>query len=180
MTGEQDPPGGRAFGRFPLEVPAPSPNGHDDRPRRTTLRRAVGGLPAGVLVTGLIGVSIIPRLSLLNLAFFNPWQRPVIASGLGGLVTGAVRRSQLWTAALAGGVAAMLALWLVYLGTRLQNPVLWIERSAAQVITADLGRLAAYALPAGAVGAVAGRSIRSWVVAFRRRRDEPITELGDL
>lgn len=179
MPGEPDRPR-RAFGRFALPVPDPSQNGHDKRPRSTRLRRAVAGLPAGVLVAGLLAVSIVPRLSLLNLAFFNPWQRPVIASGLGGLATGAVRRSRGWSAALAGGVAAVLALWIVYAGTRLQNPVLWVERSALRVIAADLARLAAYALPAGAAGAVVGRRLRAAALAVRRRREQPLTELGDV
>ncbi|MGH2785355.1 MAG: hypothetical protein ACRDJ1_08835 [Actinomycetota bacterium] len=169
-----DPP----YGPFRLDVPPASPNGHDKRTPPSRLRRAVGGLPAGVLVAGLLAISIVPRLSLLNLAYFNPWQRPVIASGVGGIMTGVARRSNAWTAALAGGVAAMLALWIVYVGTRLQNPVLWVERSAARVIVADLARLAAYALPSGAAGATAGRWARSTISAIRARREEPITELG--
>ncbi|HJR18336.1 MAG TPA: hypothetical protein VJ922_01325 [Actinomycetota bacterium] len=180
MPGEPPRGGDPPYGPFRLEVPPASPNGHDKRTPPSRLRRAVGGLPGGVLVAGLLAVSIVPRLSLLNLAFFNPWQRPVIASGIGGIVTGAVRRSNVWTAALAGGVAAMLALWIVYTGTRLQNPVLWVERSAARVITADLTRLAAYALPAGAAGALAGRWARATISAFRARRQEPLTELGDM
>jgi hypothetical protein len=104
----------------------------------------------------------------------------VIAAGLGGIATGATRRSHLWTAALAGGAAATLALWVVYAGTRLQNPVLWVERSAARVIGADLVRLAAYALPSGALGALSGRWIHAAVVAVRARRAKPLTKLGGL
>lgn len=137
-------------------------------------------MPAGVLVAGLLAISIVPRLSLLNLAFFNPWHRPVIASGLGGLVTGATRRSNVWTAALAGAAAATLALWVVYAGTRLQNQVLWVERSAFKVITSDLARLAAYAAPSGALGALAGRALRAGSRAMRSRNTEPITRLPGL
>jgi hypothetical protein len=170
-----------SYGPFrPVEIIPASPNGHDKRTPPSRLRRAVGGVPAGVLAAGLLAISIVPRLSLLNLAFFNPWQRPVIASGLGGLVTGATRRSNVWSAAAAGAVATMLALWVVYAGTRLQNQVLWVERSAFSVITADLARLAAYAGPAGALGAVAGRALRSRVDAMRARRSEPITRLPGL
>jgi hypothetical protein len=134
-------------------------------------------MPAGTLVAGLIAASIVPRLSLLNLAFFNPWQRPVIASGIGGLVTGATRRSHPVSAALAGAAAGTLALWIVYAGTRLQNPVLWVERNAFRVIVADLARLAAYAIPAGALGASAGRAIRAGIVRLRAGRERPITNL---
>ena len=173
--------GGDPYGPFrPVEVVPASPNGHDKRTPPSRLRRAVGGVPAGVLAAGLIAISIVPRLSLLNLAFFNPWQRPVIASGLGGLVTGATRRSSVWTAALAGAAAAALALWVVYAGTRLQNQVLWVERSAFRVIASDLARLAAYAAPSGALGAIVGRAVRSRVEAMRARRSEPITRLPGL
>jgi hypothetical protein len=171
-----DPP----YGPFRLHVPPGSPNGHDKRTPPSPLRRALSGLPAGVLVAGLVATSIVPRLSLLNLAFFNPWQRPVIAAGLGGLATGATRRSNAWTAAIAGAVAATLALWIVYAGTRLTNPVLWVERSAVRVVTADLARLAAYAIPSGALGALAGRGFRAAAAAIRTRREKPITNLGGL
>lgn len=134
----------------------------------------------GVLASGLLATSIVPRLSLLNLAFFEPWRRPVIASGIGGLATGATRRSHAWSAALAGAAAATLALWVVYTGTRLQNQVLWVERSPFRVITADLARLAAYAAPSGALGAVAGRMLRAGVQAIRARRAGPITKLPGL
>lgn len=171
-----DPP----YGPFRIHVPPASPNGHDKRTSPSSLRRAVSGLPAGVLVAGLAATSIVPRLSLLNLAFFNPWQRPVIAAGLGGVAAGATRRSSAWTAVIAGAAAATLALWIVYAGTRLTNPVLWVERSAVRVVTADLARLAAYAIPAGALGAFAGRRLRAAAAAIRTRREKPITNLGGL
>lgn len=177
MADEPERGGDPPYGPFRLHVPPPSSNGHERRKPRSRLRKAVGGVPWGVLAAGLLATSIVPRLSLLNLAFFNPWQRPVIAAGVGGVATGATRRSHLWTAVLAGGVAAMLALWIVYAGTRLQNRVLWVERSAFNVITADLARLAAYALPAGAAGALAGRALRAAVAAIRAHRAKPLTEL---
>lgn len=171
-----DPP----YGPFRLAVPPASPNGHEKRTPASRLRRSLGGVPWGVLATGLLATSLIPRLSLLNLALFNPWQRPAIAAGIGSIATGATRRSHLWTAALAGGAAATLALWVVYAGTRLQNPVLWVDRSAARVIGADLARLAGYAFPAGALGSVTGRWLRAAAGRVRDRRAKPITKLGGL
>ena len=141
------------------------------------MRRAIAGLPAGVLVAGILATSIVPRVSMLNLAFFNPWQRPVVAAGVGGIAAGATRRGRLWTSALAGAGAAVLALWCVYGITRLQNRVLWVERSALRVVIADCARLAAYAAPAGALGGITGRSLRRWVRSLRARSARPITRL---
>ncbi len=177
MPDEPERGGGPPYGPFRLRVPPPSSNGHEDRKPPSTLRRAIGGVPWGVLVSGFVATSIVPRLSLLNLAFFDPWQRPVIAAGIGGVATGVTRRSHAWTAAVAGGLASTLALWIVYAGTRLQNQVLWVERSALRVITADLARLAAYAVPAGALGALAGRGLRAAIASIRARRSKPITRL---
>lgn len=171
-----DPP----YGPFRLRVPPTSPNGHTKPARAPRARKAISGVPWGVLAAGLLATSIVPRLSLLNLAFFNPWHRPVIAAGIGGVATGATRRSALWSAAIAGAAAATLALWIVYAGTRFQNPVLWVERSAARVVAADLARLAAYAVPSGAIGALAGRALRVGIAVVRARRAKPLTKLGGL
>ncbi|MFY9588782.1 MAG: hypothetical protein WAT66_15160 [Actinomycetota bacterium] len=167
---------GTPYPTFNLDVPPPSPNGH--RKRDAFLRGgAFGGVPAGLGVTGFLAASIVPRLSLLNLAYFNPWQRPVVACGLGGVAAGASRRLRWPSACLVGSLTAALGLWIVYGVTRLNNPVLFVERDPVRVVLADLARLAAFALPAGAVGALAGWTLRRQVAAFRRRRREPITQL---
>ena len=167
---------GTPYPPYNLEIPVPSSNGHRKSDRRGR-RDAIRGVPAGVAVTGLLAASIVPRLSLLNLAFFNPWQRPVVACGLGGVAAGASRRSRAQSACIVGGLSAVVGLWFVYGAIRLQNRVLFVERDPAVVILADLARLAAFALPAGAVGALVGWFVRKRVVAFRRRRREPITQL---
>ena len=167
---------GSPYPSFNLEVPPPSPNGHRKSDRRSW-RGAIRGVPAGLGVTGFLAASIVPRLSLLNLAYFNPWQRPVVACGLGGVAAGASRRSRWPSACVVGAVSALLGLWIVYGVTRLNNPVLFVERDPLSVVLADLARLAAFALPAGAVGALAGWTLRKQVAAFRRRRREPITHL---
>lgn len=167
---------GTPYPPYDLEVPVPSSNGHRKRDRRGA-REAIRGVPVGVAVTGLLAASIVPRLSLLNLAFFNPWQRPVVACGLGGVAAGTSRRSRARSAFVIGGVAAVVGLWLVYGAIRLQNRVLFVERDPVAVVLADLARLAAFALPSGAAGALFGWIVRKRVVAFRRRRREPITNL---
>ena len=167
---------GTVYPPFRFEVPPPSPNGHQ-KTGRSALREAVRGVPAGLLVSGFVAASIVPRLSLLNLAFFNPWQRPVVATGVGGLAAGASRRGRLWSAALVGGLCGAAALSFIYGVTRAQNHVLFVERDPVRVIFADLARLAAYAVPSGAVGATVGALARRIVVRARARRNEPITEL---
>ncbi len=166
---------GAPYPTFNLEVPPPSPNGHrkSGRSRRGALR----GVPAGLAVTGFLAASIVPRLSLLNLAYFNPWQRPVVACGLGGVAAGASRRSRWPSACLVGAMSALIGLWIVYGVTRLNNSVLFVERDLLRVVLADLARLAAFALPAGAVGSLAGWTMRRQVATFRRRRRQPITRL---
>jgi len=167
--------GGDGFPSYNLEVPEASPNGHrkSGSGRRSVLR----GATAGMGVTGFLAASIVPRLSLLNLAYFNPWQRPVVACGLGGVAAGASRRSRPRSAMVVGAVAAAVGLWIVYGVTRLQNPVLFVDRDPAAVVLADLARLAAFALPAGGVGALVGWATRRQIARFRRRRREPITHL---
>jgi hypothetical protein len=159
---------------FNLQVPPPSPNGHQKRRRR---RGALRGVPAGLLVTGALATSILPRLHLLNLAFFEPWRRPVVVSGFGGIAAGASRRGRPWAAALVGAATAVAGLWIVYGMTRAQNRVLFVERDPVRVIVSDLARLAAYAAPAGGLGAVTGWWARRVVVRTRKRREKPITKL---
>jgi hypothetical protein len=176
VAGERRGGDGTPYPPFRFETPPLSTNGHR-KPQRRRIREAVRGVPAGMLASGFMAASIVPRLSLLNLAFFNPWQRPVVATGVGGLAAGASRRGRLWSSALVGALTGMAALWMVYGGTRLQNRVLFVERDPTNVILADLGRLAAYGIGAGAVGAVAGLLIRRAVEKTRARRREPIRSL---
>jgi len=167
---------GTDYPPFRFDVPAPSPNGHQKR-RPTRLRQAIRGVPGGLLVSIFVSASIVPRLSLLNLAFFEPWHRPVIAAGVGGLAAGAARRGRLWSAAVVGAICAVAGLWAVYGVIRVQNPVLFVGRDPVRVILADLLRLGAYAAPAGAVGALLGALFRRLIERARARRREPITEL---
>jgi hypothetical protein len=167
---------GAPYPPFGFETPPISPNGHHpSRPRRAI--HALRGVPAGLLVSTFVAASIVPRLSLLNLAFFNPWQRPVVATGIGGLAAGAGRRGRWWSACLAGALSGVAALWLVYGATRAQNRVLFVERSAAHVVLADLARLAAFALPAGALGAAVGLFLRRTIERRRAKNRKPITSL---
>jgi len=167
---------GTPYPPFRFEVPPPSQNGHRKSEHRR-LRRAVRGAPAGLLVSGFLAASIVPRLSLLNLAFFNPWQRPVVAAGVGGFAAGASRRGRAWSASIIGAVCGVTALWVTYGATRAQNRVLFIERDPLMVFLADLSRLAAYAVPAGAIGALVGWAARRLVERARARRQAPITNL---
>jgi len=167
---------GAVFPPFRFDVPAPSPNGHG-RTRRSRLRAALSGVPAGLFVTGFVAASIVPRLSLLNLAFFNPWQRPVIATGVGGVAAGASRRGGWVSACVVGALCGVAGLLLVYGVTRAQNPVLFVDRDPVHVILSDMVRLSAYAAPAGVVGAAAGALLRRIAIRRRARRQEPITHL---
>jgi hypothetical protein len=176
MAGERRGGDGTPYPPFRFETPPLSQNGHRKR-ERGRVREAIRGAPAGLLVSGFVAASIVPRLSLLYLAFFNPWQRPVVATGVGGLAAGVSRRGRLWSAAVLGAVAGVAALWMVYGGTRLQNRVLFVERNPTHVILADLGRLAAYGIGAGASGAVVGLLIRRLVDRTRAGRSRPITTL---
>jgi len=170
------PRGGDGYPPFRLEAPPLSQNGHR-KPARFRRVDAFRGVPSGLLVSTFLAASIVPRLSLLNLAFFNPWQRPVVATGLGGLAAGAGRRGRLWSAAAVGALTGVAALWIVYGATRAQNHVLFVERDATRVILADLARLAAFAIPAGAGGASVGLLVRRLIDKRRARRREPITSL---
>lgn len=153
----------------------PSTNGHGKRKRKLVpTRAAVWRVTAGALLGSIVALSIVPRIHFLNLALFNPWVRPVIAAGVGGLVAGLTRRSGRLAAALAGAAGGVFGLWLAYLVTRSQVRVLFVERSASRVLLADLGRLAAYGVIPGALGGLAGGLAR---IGRRTREMSPITEL---
>lgn len=151
----------------------PSTNGSHLKRRRRSIFRG-GGIIFGVLVAALVGASMVGRVQWLNLA--NPavshWGRPVLAAALGGLTVGWWRRTDARAAAAGGALAALLALWLLYAMQRIGAPVVFIERSIARVITFDLLRLATYAVPAGAIGALVPPGIRLIVVRSRDRRSQ--------
>jgi hypothetical protein len=114
----------------------------------------------GFLLGSLLATSLVPRLQWLNLATIGWWGRPVIAAVGAGLIIGSFRRDDLRTAAIAGAIGGLLALWGVYAIARLSVHVLFVDRSVARVVSADLLRLAAYGAPAGAVGAAVAWSAR--------------------
>jgi hypothetical protein len=142
------------------------------------IRRVAAGVwrvTSGALAGALVAGALVPRIHFLNLAIYNPWVRPVIAAGAGGLVAGLTRRSKLASAAGWSALAGAAGLWLAYLATRAQLRTLWVDRSAARVILADLARLGAYGVVPGAIGGVLGARLRT-----RRARESenaPITQL---
>lgn len=93
------------------------------------------------------------RLQWLNLATVGTWVRPVIAAVAGGALVGWFRRDDARAAVVGGAVAGLLSLWGVYVLVRASVDVLFVERSFALVVVADLVRLLAYGAPAGAAGA---------------------------
>jgi hypothetical protein len=107
----------------------------------------------GFLAGAVLATSIVPRLQWLNLARVGWWGRPVLAAVVAGALAGTLRRGDARAAVLAGGLAALAALWGVYALARTSTRVLFVERSFVRVVAADLMRLFAYAVPAGAAGA---------------------------
>jgi hypothetical protein len=114
----------------------------------------------GFLLGSLLATSLVSRLQWLNLATIGWWGRPVIAAVGAGLIIGAFRGDDLRNAAVAGAIGGILALWGVYAIVRLSVHVLFVDRSVARVVSADLLRLAAYGAPAGAAGAAVAWSAR--------------------
>jgi hypothetical protein len=153
-----------------------STNGHrNGTSKLIRVAAVVWRVVAGALVAAMAAGALVPRIHFLNLALYNPWVRPVLAAGAGGFVAGLVRRSTPSAGALAGAVAGVFGLWLAYLATRSQFRVLFVERSAAHVILADLTRLAAYAAAPGVLGGASGARLRTR--APRERDNAPITEV---
>src|SRR5439155_14420262 len=104
--------------------------------------------------------SLVPRLQWLNLSTIGWWGRPVIAAVGAGIIIGFFRHDDLRAALIGGMIGGLLALWGVYAIVRLSVHVLFVDRSVARVVTADLLRLAAYGAPGGAAGAAAGWGAR--------------------
>jgi len=130
----------------------------------------LGGITFGFLLGALLATSLVPRLQWLNLATIGWWGRPVLAAFGAGLIIGVFRRDDLRAAVIGGAIGGLLALWGVYVIVRLSVHVLFVDRSVARVITADLLRLAAYGTAGGAAGAAAGWGARTTAERAARGR----------
>jgi hypothetical protein len=143
---------------------------HTNGSRLKHRRRVLGGITFGFLAGSLLATSFVSRLQWLNLSTIGSWERPVVAAAGAGLIVGAFRRDDLRAAIIGGAIAALLSLWVVYGIVRLSVHVLFVDRSVARVVSADLVRLALYALPGGAVGAAAGWGARAAIGGDRPGR----------
>jgi len=123
--------------------------------------RVLGGITFGFLLGSLLATSLVPRLQWLNLSSIGWWGRPVAAAVGAGVIIGFLRRDDLRGAVIGGVIGGLLALWGVYAIVRLSVHVLFVDRSVARVVSADLLRLAAYGVPGGAAGAIAGWGART-------------------
>jgi len=141
--------------------PEPELKPHTNGSRLKHRRRVLGGITFGFLLGALLATSLVPRLQWLNLATIGWWGRPVVAAVGAGIIIGFFRHDDLRAGMIGGAIGGLLALWGVYLIVRLSVHVLFVDRSIARVITADLLRLAAYGAPGGAAGAVAGWGART-------------------
>lgn len=133
---------------------------HTNGSRLKHRRRVLGGITFGFLLGSLLATSLVPRLQWLNLSTIGWWGRPALASFGAGLIIGVFRRDDLRAAVIGGAIGGLLALWGVYGIVRLSVHVLFIDRSVARVVAADLLRLGAYGAPGGAAGAAAGWGAR--------------------
>jgi hypothetical protein len=137
----------------------PTTNGNGANHVRPRGTRITQGVVFGALLGGLVATNYVPRLQWLNLSQVGSWTRPVIAAGVAGMLTAAMRRGDsVWRAAAAGALAALIALWGVYAIVRISVRPLFVDRSITRVVLAELARLALYAAPAGALGAVIVRA----------------------
>ena len=150
--------------------PEPELKPHTNGSRLKHRRRVLGGITFGFLLGALLATSLVPRLQWLNLATIGWWGRPVLAAFGAGLIIGVFRRDDLRAAVIGGAIGGLLALWGVYVIVRLSVHVLFVDRSVARVITADLLRLAAYGTPGGAAGAAAGWGARTTAERAARGR----------
>jgi hypothetical protein len=140
--------------------PEPELAPHTNGSRVKRRGRVFGGITFGFLLGSLIATSLIPRLQWLNLATIGWWGRPVTAAIGAGVMVGVFRRDDLRAVAIGGAIAGVSSLWGVYALVRLSVHVLFVERSVARVVTADLLRLMAYGAPGGATGAALGWGAR--------------------
>ncbi|HEX9711402.1 MAG TPA: hypothetical protein VGB52_02485 [Actinomycetota bacterium] len=162
---------GDAGSRLAEFKPDPSPPPTNGSHLKRTRVLAGGAITFGVLVGALVAVSAVGRVQWLNLATVGWWGRPVLAAGLAGLMAGWYARRGAFSSAINGMVAALVSLWGVYAIVRLSTNVIFIERSLARVVTFDLLRLAAYGLPAGALGGLVPASIRTHIARMGHRRE---------
>ena len=136
---------------------------HTNGSHRKRRRRVLGGITFGFLLGSLLATSLVSRLQWLNLSTIGWWGRPVVAAVGAGVIIGFFRQDDLRAAVIGGAIGGLLALWGVYAIVRLSVHVLFVDRSVARVVSADLLRLAAYGAPGGAAGATAGWSARTVV-----------------
>jgi len=136
---------------------------HTNGSHRNRRGRVLGGITFGFLLGALLATSLVSRLQWLNLSTIGWWGRPVVAAIGAGVIIGFFRHDDLRAAAVGGAIGGLLALWGVYAIVRLSVHVLFVDRSVARVVSADLLRLAAYGAPGGAAGAAAGWSARTVV-----------------
>ena len=134
---------------------------HTNGSRLKHRRRVLGGITFGFLAGSLLATSFVSRLQWLNLSTIGSWERPVLAAAGAGAIVGAFRRDDLRAALIGGAIAGLLSLWGVYAIVRLSVHVLFVDRSVARVVTLDLLRLGAYAVPGGAAGAGIGWGARA-------------------
>jgi hypothetical protein len=152
----------------------PEPRAHSNG-SKTHRRRPLSGVIFGVLIGGLLATSIIGRLQWLNLAQIGWWGPPVIAAGAAGIMVGQYRRDEVRFAIFGGAVAGLISLWGVYAIVRISTPVLFVERSMVRVVVAELARLFAYAVPAGAAGGALGWGARRGIGRVVRARQSSRT-----
>lgn len=144
-----------------IEEFKPEPRAHSNG-SKTHRRHPFTGVIFGVLLGGLLATSIIGRLQWLNLAQVGWWGPLVLSAGAAGIMVGQYRRDDARLAMIGGAIAGLISLWGVYAIVRLSTPVLFVERSVVRVVAADLARLLAHALPAGAAGGALGWGARRW------------------
>jgi hypothetical protein len=143
---------------------------HTNGSRLKHRRRILGGITFGFLAGSLLATSFVSRLQWLNLATVGSWERPVFAAAGAGVIVGAFRRDDLRAALISGAIAGLISLWGVYAIVRLSVHVLFVDRSVARVVTADLLRLGAYGVPGGAAGAAVGWGARAAIGSARPGR----------
>jgi hypothetical protein len=151
---------------FEPELPA-STNGNGSHVRHR--RRLMTGVIFGILLGGLIATNYVPRLQWLNLAQIGSWERPMIAAGIAGAMVGVFRRDDFRLAFAGGAIAAVVAIWGVYVLVRISVHPLFVDRSITRVVIADLARLFLYSAPAGALGAAVAWNVRFALLRLRAR-----------
>ena len=112
------------------------------------------GIALGFLAALLPAANLVRSVEWLNLASRGRWAPFAIAGGAGGILVGMLRRDDARAATITACIAVLLAVWGIYATFRLRIHVLFVERSIARVVVADLARLFAYTVPAAIAGAM--------------------------